>query len=147
MCAQAREARSGRGAMPPGINRICTYPGCHELSLKARCERHRALGKWGDEARGTSTERGYGTAWRKLRLVVMQRDCWLCQCPRCKAGGLVKAAQEVDHIKPKAEGGTDALSNLRAVSTECHRRITMEAKGQHPRQAFGADGWPPGGNT
>ena len=74
----------------------------------------------------------------------MQRDCGLCQCPYCKAGGIVKAASEVDHIKPKAQGGTDDESNLRSVSHECHVRITIEQQGRkyRPKVQIGADGWP-----
>lgn len=35
-----------------------------------------------------------------------------------------KRANEVDHIIPKFKGGTDDLSNLMAINSECHKRKT-----------------------
>lgn len=96
----------------------------------------------------TTTERGYGAAWQRLRLIILRRDGYLCQCPECRGGAKrLTAATEVDHIKPKADGGTDDPSNLRAVNSECHTRITMRQKGHTPRPkpAIGLDGWPIGG--
>lgn len=89
-------------------------------------------------------ERGYGKEWSKLRLVVLARDCGLCQCPHCKASGAITIATEVDHIKPKALGGTDEMSNLRSVSHDCHVRLTAEQQGRtlRPRKTISQDGWP-----
>lgn len=90
-------------------------------------------------------KRGYGSAWDKLRKIVMERDQRLCQCDECQGGRLrVVAAQEVDHIIPKAKGGTDDLGNLRAVSSDCHKRITAQQNTTKPRinRIIGADGWP-----
>ena len=89
-------------------------------------------------------QRGYGTEWYKLRNQVMQRDMSLCQCPLCQGGKLrVMLAQAVDHIKPKAQGGTDDMDNLRAVSHECHARLTLEQQGKRqtaPKAKFTAEG-------
>lgn len=88
--------------------------------------------------------RGYGSEWVKLRKIVMQRALGLCQCDKCLGGILrVTAATDCDHIIPKARGGTDDLSNLRALSKECHDRVTLEQQGktQKPaRSRFGRDG-------
>jgi 5-methylcytosine-specific restriction protein A len=53
-------------------------------------------------------------------------------------------ANEVDHIVPKANGGTDDPDNLRAVSHECHKRLTAEQQGKTYRAkvSIGIDGWP-----
>jgi 5-methylcytosine-specific restriction enzyme A len=105
---------------------------------------------WSGDVRKT-TERGLGWTWQKLRLVILQRDTYLCQCPECKGGEVrVMAATEVDHIKPRAWfadgraiGDPDDPSNLRAVSRECHRRITLEQQGKKPsRRDTAPDGWP-----
>ena len=48
----------------------------------------------------------------------MLRDSGLCQ--QCKAAGRIRAASEVDHIVPKANGGTDSIGNLQAICRECH---------------------------
>lgn len=93
----------------------------------------------------SSSSRGYGAEWRKIRKRVMDRDCGLCQCDQCQGGKLkITVATEVDHITPKAQGGTDAESNLRAVSHECHVRITAEQQGRKLKRKvrIGADGWP-----
>ena len=88
--------------------------------------------------------RGYGNEWVKLRKLVMQRDKGLCQCDKCQGGKLrVTAATDCDHIVSKANGGTDDLSNLRALSKECHQRVTLEQQGKaqkQPRAKFGKDG-------
>ena len=86
--------------------------------------------------------RGYGTAWDKLRIQVMTRDKGICQ--PCKSKGLVHAGTEVDHIRPKAAGGTDAMENLQAICTEAHKRKTVQENGGEwqPKTVTGADGWP-----
>ena len=84
----------------------------------------------------SSTARGYGYAWQQLRLIVLARDNGLCQCPECK------------HIVSKARAAhlgwsqqqVDSLDNLRAVHSECHRRITMLDNGRNPGQLFDASG-------
>lgn len=95
---------------------------------------------WSKES---SHSRGYGARWRKLRKVILARDLYLCQCPDCLGGKKrLRAANEVDHIKPKAEGGTDDESNLRAVNSDCHKRLTALQNGYKPRPQIAADGWP-----
>lgn len=97
---------------------------------------------WSRESRHA---RGYGTAWDKLRRRILERDFHLCQCPACRGGEIrVTPATEVDHITPKAQGGTDDETNLRAVNSECHKRITQEQMGRAytPRRTVGLDGWP-----
>jgi 5-methylcytosine-specific restriction enzyme A len=94
---------------------------------------------WSKES---STARGYGFAWQKLRLVILERDCYLCQCAECAKRQVPLPANEVDHILPKAQGGTDDESNLRAVNTECHKRLTIAQKGHKPAESlkFSASG-------
>lgn len=94
----------------------------------------------------SSTARGYGARWQRIRLQVLERDGYLCQCPECKASGRVNVnvATEVDHIRRKADGGGDDLANLRAVAHECHKRLTIEQGGgtYNRRPAIGLDGFP-----
>lgn len=56
-----------------------------------------------------------------IRARVLARDGWTCQCEECAATGRVLVAHEVDHIVPLAAGGTDDMSNLRAINRECHK--------------------------
>ena len=52
----------------------------------------------------------------------MQRDMGVCQ--PCTKLGQLTVAYAVDHIKPKAEGGTDDLANLQAICRACHAAKT-----------------------
>jgi len=112
---------------------------------QARHDMTKPNGGWKGQ-RGTRHERGYGTAWDKLRLVILRRDLHLCQ--PCKADGRTTPATAVDHIKPKSQGGTDDQDNLQAICDDCHRAKSAaeghEAKGHAPRPAIGLDGWPVG---
>ena len=84
---------------------------------------------WADERRGSRHERGYGTAWDKLRRRILERDCSLCQ--PCRQAGRVTPARAVDHIVPKSQGGSDDEHNLQAICTPCHQAKTQrESNGQ-----------------
>ena len=86
------------------------------------CEAHRHSG-WAEWQQGkTSTQRGYGAPWRRLRIEVMNRDRGLCQT--CKRAGRITQATEVDHIIPKHQNGTDSLTNTEAICSACHRAKT-----------------------
>lgn len=59
------------------------------------------------------TGRGSTRQWRNIRLAVLQRDHYRCQqCGR--------PANHVDHVIPKARGGTDHPSNLQALCASCN---------------------------
>jgi 5-methylcytosine-specific restriction protein A len=104
----------------------CSHPGCGVLVRDgtSRCHKHPKPNSFADKRRGNRHERGYGTAWTKLREVILIRDAGLCQV--CLAAGITELASEVDHIVPKAEGGTDSESNLQAISRPCHLLKTQE---------------------
>ena len=85
-------------------------------------------------------KRGYGTAWDKLRKVIIARDLGLCQM--CQAEGRTTPGNHVDHIKPKAQGGTDDPGNLRLLCKPCHSRVSNEQRGFRVKPTIGADGWP-----
>lgn len=98
------------------------------MTTTGRCPKHPRQGGWTDPKRGTSTERGYGWAWRKLRDRIMERDCGLCQT--CKREGVIRMGSAVDHIVPKARGGTDDESNLECICEDHHRaKSAREAHG------------------
>jgi 5-methylcytosine-specific restriction protein A len=97
---------------------------------------------WYRTSTASTTQRGYGNDWRRLRVIVMRRDRGLCQCDECKKLGRIRVAHEVDHIIPKSQGGTDDLSNLQAINRECHKAKTARDSGYKPRPVIGLDGWP-----
>lgn len=68
--------------------------------------------------RPSSSQRGYGGRWRVIRLYVLNRDRWTCHW--CSA-----FAKTVDHVVPKAEGGTDQPANLVAACGPCNSARSM----------------------
>ena len=72
--------------------------------------------------RPNAAQRGYcSAAWRRTRLAVIARDGGVCQL----CGELVQGSDRdahIDHILEKADGGTDAITNLRLVHRSCHSR-------------------------
>lgn len=85
-------------------------------------------------------KRGYGAAWDRLRKVIIARDDALCQM--CLARGVTTPGNHVDHIKPKAQGGSDDPTNLRLLCKSCHSRASNEQRGFRVKRGFGEDGWP-----
>jgi 5-methylcytosine-specific restriction protein A len=63
----------------------------------------------------TTTQQGYGHRWQQLRLRIIARDGPVCAL--CGAYG-----NSVDHIVPKAHGGTDHPRNLRVLCVKCNSR-------------------------
>ncbi len=115
--------------MPQAAPKPCSHPGCGVLVRDgtSRCPKHPQANRFADKQRGTRHERGYGTAWTKLRELILKRDAGLCQV--CRTAGRIALAREVDHITPKAEGGTDSEGNLQAICRACHLTKTQaEAK-------------------
>lgn len=92
---------------------------------------------WDHDGR-TAHQRGYGARWQKLRLVILAREPL---CRSCRAHGRTRAATIVDHITPKANGGTDDDANLQPLCVACHDAKTIAEKGAKPRGAR-ADGMP-----
>lgn len=84
--------------------------------------------------------RGYGSTWDKIRIQVLRRDKSLCQ--PCLRNNRTALANQVDHITPKAKGGTDDMDNLQAICPDCHRDKTATDNGYRVRPTIGADGWP-----
>lgn len=105
--------------------RPCWHRACAALTSDGACSRHpRPTYGWKpDRERGSRQDRGYGAAWEHLRLEVLERDGYLCQIGRGR-GSCTIDATEVDHIIPKAAGGSDELENLQAVCPTCHRAKT-----------------------
>lgn len=60
-----------------------------------------------------------GRPWRRVRAAILVRDHYVCQV--C---GVI--AEEVDHIVPRSQGGSDDPSNLRAICVPCHEKKSRE---------------------
>jgi 5-methylcytosine-specific restriction protein A len=108
----------------------CAHPLCPLFvepgTSQSRCSEHLALlRKSQDASRGTPAQRGYGVEWRKLRAQILERDGGLCTIPDCGQPG-----NEVDHITPKHQGGTDDPSNL---ASKCRRHHASKTGAERQR--------------
>lgn len=106
----------------------------------------KASGGWRGKA-GSRQDRGYGSDWDKLRPQILKRDKYLCV--PCLREGRPSPAYAVDHITPKAKGGTDHPYNLQSICSSCHKAKTAQegaeaqaALRQEGKRRIGADGWP-----
>lgn len=101
MCLDCRQPTSPGPRCPP-----CT---------KRRTQRYEA-----DRRRreGSSTQRGYGAEWRRLRSKVLREQ------PFCQACGSSDRLH-VDHIIPLKRGGTSTPVNVRVLCRSCHSKKTL----------------------
>lgn len=83
-------------------------------------------GSFADKARGTRHQRGYGSAWDKIRNRILQRDGGVCQ--PCLRHGIVHMGHAVDHIVPRERGGTDDDCNLQVICRQVHQAKTDAEK-------------------
>ena len=85
----------------------------------------------------SSSQRGYGAAWQRVRLSVILRDKGLCQ--GCLQQGIIRQGRDVDHIMAKSQGGTDAMDNLRLLCRRCHADATAALNGSDRPTWAGCD--------
>lgn len=107
----------------------CRCRGCAQLvRTPGYCNKHtiEAIGWNREHQKGSRRQRGYGPEWDRLRLLILKRDRYLCQCDECQYTNRVLPATQVDHRIPKAEGGTDSPDNLCAINADCHKRKTAQ---------------------
>lgn len=105
----------------------------------------RPSGGWHGQA-GSRHDRGYGSAWDRLRETILQRDDYLCQ--QCLRDGRLTPLKvrpydhAVDHIIPKAKGGTDDPDNLQSLCAPCHDAKTEADLDRRKARQVGPDGYP-----
>jgi 5-methylcytosine-specific restriction protein A len=108
----------------PTLRRRC--PRCPNVQP---CPVHAVLRpRWAAHDRVSSAARGYGSAWRRLRLFVLNEEPLCHYCRR-------RPSTEVDHVIPKCDGGTDDRANLAGTCTPCHDEKT---RGEGNRQRWRA---------
>jgi 5-methylcytosine-specific restriction protein A len=140
--------------VPSLAARACATPGCRNPARKARCtdcERKQ------QEARGTTTQRGYDADHNRLRIMAFQRDDWRCaDCGwrpqlivECETYGIDEPPLDVilgwlttayhrgerhlqgDHIQP-IERRPDLrldLDNYATLCSACHQEKTRRGGG------------------
>lgn len=117
--------------MPRKAKRPCRYRGCPQLteSESGYCETHerqiqykwyRSLDK--NYIRPPEYKKRYNKEWSRIRAAFLAANPL---CEMCKRQGRYTLANEVHHIKPLANGGTNEFENLMALCKSCHSKITF----------------------
>lgn len=78
-----------------------------------------------EDQRGSSTDRGYGAAWRVSRRGKVKGIA----CVECLKAGLIVEARQLDHVKARRRGGLDHDSNYQPLCDTCHSRKTATHDG------------------
>ena len=105
----------------PRASTPCAHPGCPQLTP---CEEHPVKSHgWDTSTRKTklTTTSGWAEQRRAKRLLRQHRGiCHVCNQP---------GADQIDHVLPLAQGGTDTEANLRPIHAHpCHERKTESEK-------------------
>lgn len=105
---------------------------CPNLTTGTYCEQHKKQEKVSsreyDKQRGTATQRGYDSRWRKARKTFLSRNPL---CKHCEEEGRLTPATVVDHVVPHK--GDKVLfwdkDNWQPLCTRCHNRKTAKEDG------------------
>ena len=110
--------------MPYKPKRPCSHPGCGKLTDGRYCDEHRQIAErqYNQYLRDPDTNKRYGRAWKKIRARFLLRHPL---CEQCLSEGRLTPAEEVHHILPLANGGTNEEGNLMALCKSCHSKITI----------------------
>ena len=112
--------------MPYKPKRPCSYPGCGRLTDGRYCDEHKQIAErqYNQYLRDCDTNKRYGRAWKKLRAHFLLLHPL---CEQCNSEDRLTAAEEVHHILPLANGGTNDEDNLMALCKSCHSKITISS--------------------
>ena len=112
--------------MPYKPKRPCAYPGCGRLAEREQyCAEHQKVVdiQYNQYQRDPKSNKRYGRSWKRIR------DRYIAAhplCEECLKRGVYTSATEVHHRLPLSRGGTHVDSNLEALCTPCHSKITAE---------------------
>ena len=113
--------------MPNLLKKRCAFRGCPRTTRHRFCDEHLPLARkvW-DRQRGSTTERGYDGAWKRVAEERRTLDCGLCQ--ECLKKELVRPSQLVDHIVPihvRPDWRLE-IGNTQVLCYDCHSMKTSE---------------------
>lgn len=106
----------------------CSRVGCRNLTRGRYCADHIQEKHSYDRYRGTASQRGYDSQWRKARLGFLRKHPL---CVDCLKADKVEAATVVDHIEPH-KGDKELFwrrSNWQALCKSCHDAKTVKEDG------------------
>ena len=108
----------------PRAARVCPIIGCPNLvhGKERYCsqhlhERQQAV----DNNRPSASQRGYDAEWQQIRDAYLEAHPWCVTCGR--------KANEVDHVIPIQDGGTNDWDNLRSFCKHHHSQHTARDGG------------------
>ena len=112
--------------MPRKPKNPCGYPGCPELTYDRYCEKHKSLvnKNYNKYQRDPKSNKRYGRAWKRIRDRYAKEHPL---CEECKKHGRLTPVEEVHHIKPLSQGGSNDFSNLMSLCKSCHSSITAKS--------------------
>lgn len=102
------------------VNRPCVQPGCPGIAIQgsSRCAAHTVPVF---DNRPSPSAQGYDWSWQKVRRKFLSKNQ---VCQNCG-----QWANEVHHIVPLRNGGTNDEENLMALCKGCHSHITAKRDG------------------
>lgn len=108
--------------MPRKPKRPCSYPGCPNLIDGRFCEKHQREEnrRYEKYDRDPAVKKRYGRSWRRIRDSYVKAHPF---CEECFKKGILVPVEEVHHIKPLSEGGTNNKENLISLCKSCHARV------------------------
>ncbi|MCD7805600.1 MAG: HNH endonuclease [Oscillospiraceae bacterium] len=104
------------------------------------CEEHMKLvvQQYEQHGRDKHHSKRYGRGWQAVRRAYVQAHPL---CERCLKQGRYVKVEEVHHIKPLADGGTNDESNLMSLCRKCHAEIHAElGTRSHNETVYSYDG-------
>ncbi|MCD8344966.1 MAG: HNH endonuclease [Oscillospiraceae bacterium] len=126
--------------MPRLPKKPCSYPGCPRLTDDVYCEEHmkQVVRQYEQHGRDKNHSKRYGRGWQAIRRAYVQAHPL---CERCLKQGRYVKVEEVHHIKPLADGGTNDESNLMSLCRKCHAEIHAElGTRSHNETVYSYDG-------
>lgn len=80
------------------------------------------------QTKAGTTKRLHGRVWQTITKRIKLRDQYRCQ--KC---GYISPKNEVDHIRPLEQGGSNGDWNLQTLCHECHAAKTAKEQRQRIR--------------
>jgi len=116
--------------MPTKPKTACSYSGCPNLTPAGTsyCPEHaKQVKRREDKERGTSTQRGYGARWRKVRAVQLAR---YPECEACLKAGRHRVAEVVHHRD--GDSRNNLPENLASLCRACHEELHRTREERYP---------------
>ena len=109
--------------MPRKAGRLCSHPGCPNITHEKYCEAHRK-----QTAAPSAAARGYDSRWQRARVIFLHKHPL---CVACQQHGRLTAATVVDHVVPH-RGDRELFwneANWQPLCKPCHDEKTATEDG------------------